>query len=210
MFTYGFFFFSSFNLHLRMAQWTAFAVNHFWKCSWARAEISMTESCLFLRDQRSRACSSHFWPCLPPQEMSTDSLKFVVIWCTVDDGIFKVSGTLHWRTPSWSCSTICFLFFLVNAEPLLIFTSERFSLSKVLFFLYPVMLLTCCQLMSLVTTCLSSSFFIFLIPLTRHNFFRLCVAAIKFSLSTFFIKKSNVSLNTFKTFSMLYCEWNVG
>ena len=58
----------SFNLHLWMARWIVSTDNDFWKCSWARAVIIITESCLYLmhfclRVQRSQASNSDFQPC---------------------------------------------------------------------------------------------------------------------------------------------------
>ena len=46
---------NSFNMHLRMAHWTVFADNDFWKCPWTHAAISRTESCLSLMKSCLRA-----------------------------------------------------------------------------------------------------------------------------------------------------------
>ena len=73
MFTYGFFLvWYTFNLHLcnretvNRKQQTVFIDIDFWKCSWAHAVVSMTESYLFsmlchLKARRSRASNIDFF-----------------------------------------------------------------------------------------------------------------------------------------------------
>ena len=59
MFIYGFIFaWQSFNLHLWVAPWVVFTDNDFWKCSWAHAVISMSESSLLLTQSYLRAWRS--------------------------------------------------------------------------------------------------------------------------------------------------------
>ena len=68
-----------------------------------------------------------------------DSLDLMMIFCTVDDGIFKVFAISCW-TFFWNCSTIFRCSLSQIGEPLPIFTSTSLCLSK-MFLLYPVKLL---------------------------------------------------------------------
>lgn len=68
----------------------------------------------------------------------------LMISCTVDDEIFLT--ILCWEL-SWNCSTICRCSFL---SVFLWIESSQWSLLNYVFFLYPIILWTCCQLAYLV------------------------------------------------------------
>jgi len=145
-----------------MARWTVFSDNDFWKCSWAHVEVSMTDSCLFLMQCCLRApkvTGIQYWfqlcPCL--FEMSSDFQKPLMTLLTADDRMFKVFRILYGVPLVWNCSVIWRKTFLVNY-----WTSVHIYFFSV-FCLYPVMLLTYCQLTWLVAT-FSSSCFVF-VPL---------------------------------------------
>jgi len=66
-----------------------FKDNYFWNCSWAHAEIAMTEACILLmkchlRVQRSWASNNSFQPC-----PCSDSVNHLIILCTLDNGEFS-------------------------------------------------------------------------------------------------------------------------
>ena len=70
--------------------------------------VSMTESCLCLmqccpRTWRSRGSIIDFHPYFPQR----DSPNLFHVFCTVDDGIFKVFTILNWGTLLLICPTIC-------------------------------------------------------------------------------------------------------
>jgi len=109
-----------------------FTDSDFWKCSWAHAVISLTESSLFLmqcrpRAWRSLASSIDLQPCPLHSEMSPDSLNLLMILCTVDDGIFNTLTIFHLETQLWNLFSLLlqFSFRLLN---LCTFTSRRLFL----------------------------------------------------------------------------------
>lgn len=129
-------------MHL-FAWWTVFMDNGFWKSFWAYAVIFMTESGLFLMQ------CHHLGP--KPHLLRTEI--FPDLCASFEDNmysmmIYEVSKFLHRETLFWNCSTIfrcCFRCW------------SLLNLSK-MFFLCPIMWLTCLHLAEIVAKCSSSCF----------------------------------------------------
>jgi len=113
----------SFNLDLCMARWTVFTDNDFWKCSWEKVMIFMTESFLIWMQQCPQIM---MW--LFHTEMALDSHidNVLIMPMTKYSKSVQFYGEEH---SSKNCSTICrFSSFLQSAERLPIFTFKRLPL----------------------------------------------------------------------------------
>lgn len=127
-------------LHGELCSWTTVSGNH---CLWAYAVIFMTESGLFLMQ------CHHLGP--KPHLLRTEI--FPELCASFEDSMYsmmryEVCEFLHWETLFWNCSTIfrcCFRCW------------SLLHLSK-MFFLCPIMWLTCWHLAEIVVKCSSSCF----------------------------------------------------
>lgn len=90
----------------------------------------------------------HFHIGYPIQEISSDFHNLFMIFCNVDDEIFKFFEIVHWGTLFWNLKICLFLFinffcrFLNHCQ----FSLLRNAASQRCSFLQPSMLLTCCLL----------------------------------------------------------------
>ncbi len=89
--------------HLQMARQIVFTDSCFWKNSWARLVMSMTESCQWvmqchLRALRPWASHKGLRPCPLCTVISPVSLKLLMRLCTVDDDTCKAFAIWHWGT----------------------------------------------------------------------------------------------------------------
>ena len=132
-----------------MAWQTVLTDNDFWKCSWAHAVIFMTESWLFLVQcclwaQRLGASNINSCRCPLRTDMSPDFLKLLnIVWSAED----RILCNFVLRNIILKCLLLC--------------------LCKV-HILYPIMLLTCCQL---VATCSFRFFKLWWYFFHEDNFF---------------------------------------
>ncbi len=91
MFTYGFLFAGKiFSWHLQMARRIVFTDSGFCKYSWAYLVMSMTELCRWVMSDecrltawRPRASNKGLQPCPLRTEISLDSLKLLIMLCTL-------------------------------------------------------------------------------------------------------------------------------
>ncbi len=121
--------------HLQMAWRIEFTDSGFWKYSWARLVMSMTESCRWvmqcrLRAWRPLAFNKGLQPCPLRTDISPVSLNLLMMLCTVNDEICKAFAILHWGTLFLKYSSIFLRTLSKIGEPLPIFTFERLCLSK--------------------------------------------------------------------------------
>ncbi len=103
--------------------------------SWAHLVMSMTESCRWVMQCRSRArkpraSNKGLRPCPLRTEITPVSLNLLMTLCTVDDEICKNFAIWRWGTLFLKYSTIFLDTLSQIGEPLPIFTSERLCLSK--------------------------------------------------------------------------------
>lgn len=105
---------------------TSFHRQWLWRCSWAHATNIGRQ------------------PCPLHMEIPQDSLNLLMILSTIQDEISKFFAILCILTLFFNCCKICPHRLSQFVEPLLIFTAKR-CISGIRF-LYPILLLTSCQL----------------------------------------------------------------
>ena len=166
-----------------MARQTVFTDNEFWRCFWAHAMISITESCLFyMQCLKINGMGFIFLPCPLHIEISPDSQNYFIMYCRLWDIQslqFYVEEHYSEMVPQYVDAGFRSL---VNLCPSLLL---RDCLSKIQF-LYPIMLLTCLHFNRLVANVPPAVYFLqhalgwllyLLFPdfyCRRPNFFETC------------------------------------